>query len=43
MKHINFEHPDIEKAYRGMDYNDYRFEEALRKLEKENELKTNNK
>lgn len=43
MKHINFEHVNIEKYYHGMDYNDYRFEEALSKLEQENELKSNNK
>lgn len=43
MKHINFEHVNIEKCYRGMDYNDYKFEEALSKLEKENELKSNKK
>ncbi len=31
MKHI-----DLEATYTGMDYNDYLFEEALRKLEEEN-------
>ena len=31
MKHI-----DLEATYNGMDYNDYLFEEALRKLEEEN-------
>lgn len=35
MKHFN-----LEDNYDGIDYNDYLFEEALAKLEKENE-KTN--
>lgn len=30
------EHIDLEATYNGMDYNDYLFEEALRKLEEEN-------
>ena len=30
------DHIDLEATYNGMDYNDYLFEEALRKLEEEN-------
>ena len=30
------DHIDLEATYTGMDYNDYLFEETLRKLEEEN-------